>query len=52
MALVSQDVTLFDDSVRANIGFGRLDANDATRSIAAARAADAHDFIMELAGGV
>ena len=50
MALVSQDVTLFDDSVRANIAFGRLDASDAEIE-AAARAADAHDFIMELSDG-
>ena len=50
MALVSQDVTLFDDTVRANIGFGRLGA-DEDAIIAAAKAADAHDFIMELPGG-
>lgn len=50
MALVSQDVTLFDDTVRANIAFGRLDASDAD-IIEAAKAADAHDFIMELPGG-
>lgn len=50
IALVSQDVTLFDDSVRANIAFGRLDADD-DAIIAAARAADAHDFIMELPDG-
>ncbi|MFT6541765.1 MAG: subfamily B ATP-binding cassette protein MsbA, partial [Maricaulis maris] len=40
MALVSQDVTLFDDTVRANIGFGDLDAGD-DAIIAAAKAADA-----------
>lgn len=50
LALVSQDVTLFDDSVRANIAFGRLDASDED-IIAAAKAADAHDFIMELPEG-
>lgn len=50
MALVSQDVTLFDDTVRANIAFGDLDADDEA-IVAAARAADAHDFIMEMAGG-
>lgn len=50
LALVSQDVTLFDDSVRANIAFGRLDASDAD-IIAAAKAADAHDFIMDLPEG-
>ena len=50
MALVSQDVTLFDDTVRANIAFGRLDATDAEIE-AAARAADAHEFISELPDG-
>lgn len=50
MALVSQDVTLFDDTVRANIGFGQLDAGE-DAIIAAAKAADAHDFIMALPEG-
>ena len=49
-ALVSQDVTLFDDSVAANIGFGQLDA-DRDAIIAAAKAADAHDFIIALPEG-
>lgn len=50
MALVSQDVTLFDDTVKANIGFGDPGAPD-DAIIAAAKAADAHDFIMDLPGG-
>jgi subfamily B ATP-binding cassette protein MsbA len=50
MALVSQDVTLFDDTVRANIAFGRLDAPDAEIE-AAARAAEAHEFIAALPEG-
>ena len=50
LALVSQDVTLFDDSLRANIALGRLDASDAEIE-AAARAADAHDFISALPDG-
>jgi subfamily B ATP-binding cassette protein MsbA len=50
IALVSQDVTLFDDSVRANIAFGRLEATDAEIE-AAARAAEAHDFIAALPDG-
>lgn len=50
LALVSQDITLFDDTIAANIGFGALDADrDAIET--AARAADAHDFIMSLPGG-
>jgi subfamily B ATP-binding cassette protein MsbA len=50
VSIVSQDVTLFDDSVRANIALGRLDATDAEIE-AAARAADAHDFITGLSAG-
>lgn len=50
MALVSQHVTLFDDTIAANIGFGD---STATRDdiIAAAKAADAHDFISRLPKG-
>ncbi|HEX2526527.1 MAG TPA: ABC transporter ATP-binding protein [Geminicoccus sp.] len=50
MALVSQEVSLFDDTVRANIAYGRLDATDAEIQ-AAARDAAAHDFIMALPEG-
>lgn len=50
MALVSQDITLFDDTVAANIGFGRLDATQADIE-AAAKAAAAHDFILDLQDG-
>jgi subfamily B ATP-binding cassette protein MsbA len=49
-ALVSQDVVLFDDTIAANIAFGRMDASQ-DEIIAAARAADAHGFISEIAGG-
>ena len=45
IAIVSQDVTLFDDTIRANIALGRLGASDAEIE-AAAKAAAAHDFIM------
>ncbi|MEQ8435191.1 MAG: ABC transporter ATP-binding protein [Oceanicaulis sp.] len=50
MALVSQDVTLFDDTIAANIALGRLDASRGEIE-AAAKAADAHEFIMALADG-
>ena len=50
MALVSQDVTLFDDTLGANIALGKLDATPEEIE-AAARAADAHDFIAALPGG-
>jgi ATP-binding cassette, subfamily B, bacterial MsbA len=45
VAIVSQDITLFDDTIRANIALGRLDATN-DEIIAAAKAAAAHDFIM------
>lgn len=47
IALVSQEAILFDDSIRSNILLGRLDASDED-IIEAAKAAQAHDFIMEL----
>ena len=47
MALVSQESVIFDDTVRANIAYGRPDATEAD-IIEAARAAAAHDFIMAL----
>jgi subfamily B ATP-binding cassette protein MsbA len=50
MALVSQDVTLFDDTVAANIGFGDQSAGR-DDIINAAQAADAHDFIIGLPHG-
>jgi subfamily B ATP-binding cassette protein MsbA len=51
VALVSQDVTLFNDSVAANIAYGR--AGDASRAEleSAARAAHALDFISEMPQG-
>lgn len=45
VAIVSQDITLFDDTIAANIALGQLDASEAD-IIAAAKAAAAHDFIM------
>jgi subfamily B ATP-binding cassette protein MsbA len=50
IAVVSQDVVLFDDSVRANIAFGRTGAS-AEEIMEAAKAAAAHDFIMKLPEG-
>jgi subfamily B ATP-binding cassette protein MsbA len=50
VALVSQEVVLFDDTVRANIAFGRPDADDAAIR-EAARAADAEDFVLALEHG-
>jgi ATP-binding cassette, subfamily B, bacterial MsbA len=50
VAVVSQDVTLFDDTIRANIAFGRPDATDAEIEQAAMDAA-AHVFIAAQPGG-
>jgi len=44
---VGQDVFLFDGSVRDNIAYARPDASDADVE-AAARAAEAHEFILAL----
>lgn len=46
LSLVSQDTFLFSDTLRNNIRFARPDATD-TEIEAAARAAFAHDFILE-----
>ncbi|MEI9902131.1 MAG: ATP-binding cassette domain-containing protein [Hyphomicrobium sp.] len=45
ISIVSQDVTLFDDTIGANIALGRLGAPQAA-IIAAAQAAAAHEFIL------
>ena len=50
IALVSQDVTLFNESVAANIGFGNPAAGRAAIEAAAADAA-AHEFITQLPNG-
>ncbi len=50
MALVSQDVMLFNDTVRANIALGRLEATNEEIE-AAAKAAAADDFIRALPDG-
>lgn len=50
MALVSQEVTLFDDTVRNNIAYGRPEAAFNDIQDAAVHAA-AHDFIMQLPNG-
>ncbi len=50
LGVVSQDVVLFDDSVRANIAFGKPGASD-DAIMAAAAAAAAHEFISALPQG-
>lgn len=48
--IVSQEVILFNDTVTANIAYGRPGA-DRDEVVRAAKAAYAHDFIMELPQG-
>jgi subfamily B ATP-binding cassette protein MsbA len=50
IAIVSQEVTLFDDTLRANIAYGRFGAPTADIE-AAARAAGIEGFIRELRDG-
>src|SRR5690606_369630 len=50
IGIVTQEPALFDDTVRANIAYGRPDAGD-DAIVAAARAAAAHDFILALPDG-
>ena len=47
IGLVTQETVLFNDTVRANIAYGMDDVDEA-RVEAAARAAFAHDFILDL----
>jgi subfamily B ATP-binding cassette protein MsbA len=47
MAIVPQETLLFGGTIRENILYGRLDASEA-EMIAAAKDANAHDFIMSL----
>jgi len=49
-ALVDQETTLFNDTIAGNIRYGKPDASDAEVE-AAAQAAYAHDFILELPEG-
>lgn len=50
IGLVPQETVLFGGTIRENIAYGRLDANEA-EIIAAAKAANAHEFIMAAAQG-
>lgn len=49
--IVSQDTVLFNDTVRSNIAYGAPDRFTDAQIEAAARAANAHDFISELPEG-
>jgi len=47
IGIVPQDTVLFRGTIKENISYGRFDAND-EQVIAAAKAANIHDFIMGL----
>ncbi|MEW6690549.1 MAG: lipid A export permease/ATP-binding protein MsbA [Pseudomonadota bacterium] len=52
IALVSQDVVLFNDTIRANIAYGRMGAASEHEVLAAAQAAHAIEFIREMPQGL
>ncbi len=52
LALVSQDVVLFNDSIRANIAYGRMGVASEAEVVAAATAAHAMEFIRETPQGL
>jgi len=50
IALVTQHTFLFNDTVRNNIAYGNIEC-DMNAIVTAAKAANAHDFILELPNG-
>lgn len=50
IGIVQQDVFLFYGTIKENIAYGKLNATD-EEIISAAKAANAHDFIMEMPDG-
>ncbi len=50
IAIVTQDIFLFNDSVANNIAYGKIDCPH-EQIVEAAQAANAHDFILELPDG-
>lgn len=51
IAMVNQQVVLFNRTIRENIAYGQLEGASDEQVIAAAKAAFAHDFIMNLPQG-
>ena len=49
VGVVPQDTVLFNQSIKHNIGYGKLDATD-DEIIKAAKMADVHDAIMRMLG--
>jgi subfamily B ATP-binding cassette protein MsbA len=52
IALVSQDIVLFNDTVAANIAYGRLAGTSEADVVQAAEAAHAMQFIREMTDGL
>mgnify|MGYP002397594731 FL=1 len=52
IAMVSQDIILFNGTIETNIAYGALQGADREQIIAAARAANAWDFICEMPEGL
>ena len=50
IGIVQQDIYLFNDTIRENIRYGRLDATD-EEIVDAARRANIHDYVMSLPDG-
>ena len=50
IGMVTQDTFLFNDTIKNNIAYGNTDVDD-TKIIEAARAANAHEFIMTFPDG-
>ena len=50
IGIVTQETVLFDDTIAANIAYGRTDATGEEIETAA-RAAHAHEFVAQMAGG-
>ncbi|KAL2335592.1 hypothetical protein Fmac_016805 [Flemingia macrophylla] len=51
IALVSQEPTLFNGTIRDNIAYGAFDKTDEVEIIEAAKIANAHDFIASMKDG-
>lgn len=52
LAMVTQDIVLFNDTIKANIAYGTLATQADTQIIAAAQAAHAWEFIQQLPQGL
>ena len=51
MGLVTQDSILFNDTIKANISLGKLDATD-EEIIGALKIANAYEFVQNLPNGI